>query len=440
MIDAFLLIGLPYVAIAVCIFGTIYRLRAEKFTQSALSSQFLESNQLVWGSLPWHIGIGLIILAHLLALIFPGTWSGLMQNRTILYTTEGVGIALAVLAVAGLVVLIIRRITSARIQAVTSVMDLVILTLLLVQVGLGLATAAIYRWGAMWATAAATPYVWSLLTFQPDASYVSGLPLVIRGHIIGAWLIILLIPFSRLIHMFALPLDYLFRPPQKVVWINPRHQESAVELVEREAARRYFLKGAVGVAAGGTLLTVGAADKVFRFFFGPRLSEREEAKLMAIRVKRLEKTVEHKKYELERQQNDYIFVAKLSELEPRKGRYFIDYAMKPALAFKDTDGMPLLISAKCTHLGCTVGADCNAEGKILCPCHVSYFDIHTGKPNPDSPAKAPLPHIGWVLMDQDGKLVASKHADGSLTGRADPEKADTYSVFIAKYHERVEES
>lgn len=440
MIDSFLFVGLPYMAIAACILGTVYRLRSESFTQSALSSQFLESRQLVWGSLPWHLGISLILLAHLAALTFPGVWRAFMQNQMNLYATETVGVALAVLAIAGLTVLIVRRVTSARIQAVTSAMDLVILTLLLVQIILGLLTALLYRWGAMWSTASAVPYVWSLITLQPDAACVTALPPVVKGHIVLAWLIVLLIPFSRLVHIFALPLDYLFRAPQKVVWTSPRRVEGAVERVEREAARRYFLKGAAGVIVGGTLFSVGAADKMFRFFFGPRLPEKEETKLMAMRLKRLEKTVEQKKYELERQQNEYIFVARLSELSETRGKYFIDYEMRPALAFKDSDGLPLLISAKCTHLGCTVGAERDSQGKLLCPCHVSYFDIRTGMPNPDSPAKAPLAHIGWVLMDQDGKMVASKHPNGKLTGSPEAGKLDTYSVFIAKYHERTEEA
>lgn len=434
MIDSFLFIGLPYVAIVACIVGTFYRLRSERFSQSALSSQFLESNKLVWGSMPWHIGIGVIILAHLLVLFFPGLWYSALLNPTVLYATESIGIALATLALVGLLVLLVRRVTSSRIQAVTSTMDLVILTLLIVQVGLGLITAVTCRWGALWAPSTMVPYMWGLLTFHPESSYVDGLPLVMKGHVLIAWLILLLIPFSRLVHVFALPVDYLLRSPQKVVWTNLRHEEGAAEVVEQEQARRYFLRGCAGLFAGGALLSIGAADKLGRFFFGPRLSAREEAELMAARVKSLEKTVEQKKYELERQQSDYIFVAHLSELSPTKGKYFIDYEMSPALAFCDNDGLPILLSAKCTHLGCTVGSDANAEGKILCPCHISYFDIHTGKPTPDSPAKVPLPFLGWVIMDQQGKVIASKDPSSAMTGKADPTQMDKYSVFIAKYH------
>ncbi len=421
-------------AIAVCLIVTIYRLKMSAFTQSALSSQFLESNRLLWGSLPWHIGIGAILLAHLFVLLFPEFWARLMSDQRMLYVAEAAGIGLGALALAGLAVLFVRRITSAKLRKVTSTMDLVILMLLAVQVVSGLLTAGAYRWGASWSTATAVPYVWSLLTFHPDASYVTAMPAVIKIHIIGAWLLLLLIPFSRLIHLFTLPLAYLWRAPQKVIWSDRRRLDVQPGLAEQEEARRHFLRGAIGLTGGGLLLAIGAADKLVRFFFGPRLSQKESAELMAKRLKRLEQTVEHQKLELERQQNDFIFVSKISGLSQTKGKYFIDYNMWPALAFKDSDGMPLLISAKCTHLGCTVGSDVQ-NGKVLCPCHISHFDIHTGAPNRDSPARAPLPHIGWVIMDRQGKLVASKAGSGPVKGRLDRDRMESYSVFIARHQQ-----
>lgn len=232
MIDTFLFVGLPYLALAVCISGTIYRLKFRPFSQSALSSQFLESDQLLWGSLPWHIGILLILVAHFLALIVPHLWYGALLRRTCLYVVEGTGIALAVLALVGLLVLLVRRVTSARVRAVTTAMDLVVLLLLIAQVVLGLITAVSYRWGALWATATATPYVWSILTFRPDPAFVLELPVVVKAHIIGFWLLLLALPFSRLIHMFALPIEYLWRPPQKVVWSTPAHEAGAADKTE----------------------------------------------------------------------------------------------------------------------------------------------------------------------------------------------------------------
>lgn len=177
-------------------------------------------------------------------------------------------------------------------------------------------------------------------------------------------------------------------------------------------ARREFLKGMAGITGGILLLLAGAADKVFRFFFGPRPSKPDELALMGTRIKRLENTTRERELEMEREGSEYILVAALSDLSTSKGKYFIDYDMQPGLAFAGEKGLPILLSAKCTHLGCTVGNDVNDRGQVLCPCHISYFDIKTGQPNPGAPAKTPLPHISWVLKNKKGEIVATSDSAG----------------------------
>lgn len=432
MAESFLFVALPYLALALCVGGSIYRARTQALTYSALSSQFLESESLVWGSLPWHVGIILILLGHVFALFCPGLWQAIVSYPPVLVSIEILGFALGIGCLVGLVVLLIRRVTSAKVQAVTSPVDLIVLVLLLLQVALGVGVAFQYRWGAAWSLGTMTPYVWSLLTFQPNTSYINDLPVLAKAHIVGAWLFILLIPFSRLIHMFALPISYLFRPPQNVVWNNPRRDQAMGETAAEEAGRRYFLRGGIALAAGVLLLWMGAVDKVFRFFFGPRLTKEQESELMATRLERLESTTAQRKLELERQTSNYIFIAALSDLSDSEGKYFIDYEMRPAIAFKGKDGFPNLLSAKCTHLGCTVGNQVDASGKILCPCHVSFFDVTTGVPDANAPAKTPLPHIAWVLMDGKGKVLANRTAGGEMKGIVNPALLAGAQVYIVK--------
>jgi Rieske Fe-S protein len=155
---------------------------------------------------------------------------------------------------------------------------------------------------------------------------------------------------------------------------------------------------------------------------------------MAKRYSRVQVTAEERALELERMRNDYIFVGRLGELQPRRGKYFVDYKMRPALAFRGEDGLPALLCAKCTHLGCTVGADVDDKGLILCPCHISFFDIKTGQPN-SGPAKEPLPKLGWVLRDDKGEVVARMAPGGKLQGSPDPAKLDHYGVFAAREFE-----
>jgi nitrate reductase gamma subunit len=437
MMETFLLVGLPYLALATFVFVTWYRLRNERFSQSALSSQFLENRILLWGSIPWHVGIGLVLVGHLVALLVPRLWHAALLNPVVLVVVESIGFGSGLLALFGLVVLLVRRVMSGRVQSVTTVMDLVVLLVLITQVGLGLSTASLHKWGGLWSTETATPYMWSIFTLSPDPALIAGLPPLFKAHVILGWVLLATIPFSRLIHILGVPMGYLFRPPQKVVWNSPRHAEATAASTEVSSARRDFLVGCASVTAGGALLGVGTADKLVRFFFGPRLSGHDQAELMSAKVARLEKTIEQKRFELERERNDYILISKLSELSPTEGKYFTDYAMNPGLAFLGKDGLPILLSAKCTHLGCTVGNQVNNDGKILCPCHVSYFDVDTGKPDADAPAKAPLPRLGWVVMDKTGAVLASMDPGKAVVGTLNPSDAGDHNLFIAKYHTRT---
>jgi nitrate reductase gamma subunit len=52
MIDTFLLVGLPYLALVVAVVGAVLRLRQRGYSVSARSSQFLEAPRLLWGSAP----------------------------------------------------------------------------------------------------------------------------------------------------------------------------------------------------------------------------------------------------------------------------------------------------------------------------------------------------------------------------------------------------
>jgi nitrate reductase gamma subunit len=111
-----------------------------------------------------------------------------------------------------------RRFTNARIRAVTTKMDVAIELLLLVQVVLGCWVALGFRWGSSWFAADLTPYLWSLIRLSPETAAVFALPLVIKLHIIGAYAILFMVPFTRLVHFIVAPLDYLIRPYQQVMW------------------------------------------------------------------------------------------------------------------------------------------------------------------------------------------------------------------------------
>jgi len=86
----------------------VYRYFNDRFSYSSLSSQFLEERQLFWGSVPWHYGISIILLVHLLALLFPGAWAGLVGAPMRLYVLEITGLALTLVTMVGLILNLVR--------------------------------------------------------------------------------------------------------------------------------------------------------------------------------------------------------------------------------------------------------------------------------------------------------------------------------------------
>ncbi len=218
MLDTVLFAAFPYVAVVLAILVGISRYVTDRFSYSSQSSQFLENRALFWGSVPWHYGILTILLAHLLAALFPGAWAALIAAPVRLYVLEVTGLALGLITLVGVALLILRRLRNVRVFVVTSVMDWALLAVLLVQVGLGFWVALVYRWGSDWYLHTAVPWLVSLLAFHPQIQYVTALPWVVKLHMLGGFLVVALFPFTRLVHLVTVPITYLWRPYQVVIW------------------------------------------------------------------------------------------------------------------------------------------------------------------------------------------------------------------------------
>ena len=218
ILDTFFFSMFPYIIIFTFLLVTIQRYRAKAYTFSSLSSQFLENKQHFWAMIPFHYGIIAVLAAHFVWFLVPDTvlWWNRVPAR--LYVMEIAMFIFGLMTLIGLINIIIRRQTNSMAKVVTSKADWWGLGFLTIQVVTGLYIAYFYRWGSSWFAASLTPYLWSVIKLSPDLTYISAMPFMVKAHIVSAYSIILLFPFTRLVHALVVPNPYLWRKPQVVRW------------------------------------------------------------------------------------------------------------------------------------------------------------------------------------------------------------------------------
>jgi nitrate reductase gamma subunit len=215
--EILLWIILPYAAVATFVVGTWWRYRADQFGWTSGSTQLFEQKILGWAGPAFHYGALLAIGGHVIGLMIPKAFTEAigMSESTYRWFSAIAGAVAGAICVAGFLGLVYRRATNVRVRRTTSRTDLFVYFLLVVLIGLG-----------CWMTFAhnlitASPYDYrdsisewwrSLFVLQPDVKAVQGANTVYQVHAIVAWAFWALFPFSRLVHAWSIPLQYLGRP------------------------------------------------------------------------------------------------------------------------------------------------------------------------------------------------------------------------------------
>ncbi len=221
-IDQFLFIALPYVCLFTFFLMTIYRYRAQSFSYSSLSSQFLENKQHFWVVVPFHYGILAVTVGHFVAFLIPRSILAWNSHPLRLYVLEISALVFGLMTLIGLVGLMFRRALTSRIVKVTSFNDWVLLSMLLIQTASGVLVALFHPWGSSWFATNLSPYLWSIFKLSPDVSYVTAMPHLVKLHIVLAFLTIGFFPFTRLVHLLVVPNPYLWRKTQVVRWYGQK--------------------------------------------------------------------------------------------------------------------------------------------------------------------------------------------------------------------------
>ncbi len=216
-----LLFGLyPYIAIAVMILGSWARFDREQYTWKTGSSQMLRNKDMRVASNCFHVGVIFILLGHFVGLLTPESiYHHFISSGAKQVLAMVSGGFFGLICLYGLVILLKRRMTDPRIRATSSLSDIVVLWLLLIQLVLGLLTifastqhldGSVMVLLGNWAQ--------NIVTLDPieAAAAISSVGFIYKLHVFFGLTLLLVFPFTRLVHVISAPIWYLGRNYQIV--------------------------------------------------------------------------------------------------------------------------------------------------------------------------------------------------------------------------------
>ncbi|MEW6443176.1 MAG: respiratory nitrate reductase subunit gamma [bacterium] len=199
----------PYIALTTFVVGHLYRYMTDAYRWNARSSELLAKESLRAGSWLFHWGMILVLIGHSGGLLIPqSVYDAVGISDTghmrIAYLS---GMLIGFITLAGVVLLIFRRLLSVRLLAVTSLNDWVTLALLFLVITIG--TYAVFgHYNVLYSVA---PWIRSIVALHPNPELMRSVPLVYKIHILAAFALFGFSPFSRLVHIWSVPVTYPLR-------------------------------------------------------------------------------------------------------------------------------------------------------------------------------------------------------------------------------------
>lgn len=207
--NEFFFIVFPYIALTLFIAVPIIRRRRGGFGFTTRASGFFERPAMGIASVAFHWGIITLFAAHILGLI-----GGLTMSTSWVDAFHWIGLAAGLVTIYGVVLALIRRIVVPELRAASRSDDYLVLALLIPILFTGLYPVVVDKTFGLSMTVA--PWAEGIVTFSPEVSGMAGLPLITKLHVILGTTFIAYFPFTKLVHVWTVPLGYLVRPYQSV--------------------------------------------------------------------------------------------------------------------------------------------------------------------------------------------------------------------------------
>ncbi|AWB44616.1 respiratory nitrate reductase subunit gamma [Paenibacillus sp. CAA11] len=215
MLNQFLWVIFPYLCLVIFVVGHIFRYRTDQFNWTAKSSEFIEKKRLMAGSLLFHLGVIPVFFGHVSGLGIPKSWMHALGVSDHLYHIGAVYIGgiFGAMTLIGMLILTARRFTLKNVRRLSSASDLAVNALLLIIVCMGMYATLVTNAVQPEFDYRETISVWfrGLFTLRPDPSLMADVPLSFKLHALMGFAIFAFWPFSRLVHVWSVPLNYIGR-------------------------------------------------------------------------------------------------------------------------------------------------------------------------------------------------------------------------------------
>ena len=215
MLNQFVWVIYPYLCLAIFVIGHIARYKYDQFSWTAKSSEMIEKKQLKWGSLLFHLGIIPVFFGHVVGLLIPANWLEAIGVNSHMCHIGAVyiGSVFGIITLIGMLLLTLRRLSIKNVRRLSSFSDIFVNLVLLIILIMGcystLVTNAIqpefdYR---------QTIAIWfrHLFMFSPNADLMLNVPWSFKLHILLGFTVFACWPFTRLVHVWSVPLSYMNR-------------------------------------------------------------------------------------------------------------------------------------------------------------------------------------------------------------------------------------
>lgn len=219
MADIFWWVIYPYVTGLILIIGLLYRFAYRQISWAAPSTEFFEKKWLRLGSPLFHWGILLALVGHIMGMVIPMGFYQMLGISDHMYHVGAIvgGGFVGLMVVAGLIILLIRKIMIDPVRVHASFADFFSVIALLIVAGTGTYITLVYNTTVTAYEYRSTigPWFRSLFIFQPQYSLMANVPFLFKLHVIFAFGLIASMPFTHLVHFYALPVGYPTRAPQQ---------------------------------------------------------------------------------------------------------------------------------------------------------------------------------------------------------------------------------